>query len=156
MCVRRCACALRCRSKRVGLGDLEWVGGPAAEQLIVDTIRQSKRDAEKYARMSPDEQKAENQRSLALLLFLARTGARVPEVLNCHKTAGLEIELLARTYFRGLCAPSEGLGWPGLAVRDLYAAFVSERGRLNRLISAVRIRNTIHKNSKPRIHMLSR
>ena len=57
---------------------------------------------------------------------------------------------------RGMRAPGEGPGLPGLWLLDLYAALPSGKGPQYRPTSAATIRNTTHKNSKPRIHKLSK
>ena len=49
-----------------------------------------------------------------------------------------------------------GRGPPGTAIVDPYAALFCGRGCQYRPISAAIIKNTTHKNSKPRIHKLSR
>ena len=56
----------------------------------------------------------------------------------------------------GFRMPREVSGQPNLGVLDLGAVLISGKGCQYRPISAATIKNTTHKNSKPRIHKLSR
>ena len=91
--------------------------------------------------------------SISLAFHLDET---LLQILNASHLGWIHFGAVAAFKWEDLGTPREAPGLRSLGVLDPNTAFVSGKGCQYRAASAVIIRNTTHKNSKPRIHKLSR